>query len=169
MEKLDSIRKTLEPYAWTLARVALGIVMIAYGLDKIEAWDQWVRIMGNKGVPMPGVMIYVAILGELGGGIGLVLGALTPLAAAGVAGSMVVATFTFHDLAHIIGKHNGIGTTLIFFVLSVLLMVKGGGPASVDAVLRKTLGGKMRVSPDDSSGSRRTNERESLRASAPSG
>lgn len=142
MEKLDNVRRALEPYALTLARVALGVVMIAYGLDKIEAMDQWVRIMGNKGVPMPGVMIYMAIAGELGGGIALLLGAFTPVAALGVAGTMVVATVTFHDLGHIIGKHNGIGTTLVFFVLAVYLMVKGAGPLSVDAVLRKTFAKK---------------------------
>lgn len=137
MKKLDDLRQRLDPAALTLARVALGFVMVAYGIDKIEAMDAWVRILAAKGVPLPGVMIYAAIAGELGGGLGLLLGAATPLAAAGVASTMVVATLTFHDLSHVIGKHNGVGTTLVFFVVAVFFAVRGAGPISVDALVRR--------------------------------
>jgi putative oxidoreductase len=80
-------------------RVAVGIVMIAHGYNhifrggKIEGTAGWFESLGMK----PGILhAWLASLTELGAGAMLILGFLTPLAAAGVVGVMAVALITNH-------------------------------------------------------------------------
>ena len=80
-------------------RVALGIVFLAHGINhvfrggKIPGTARWFESLGMK----PGVLhAWLASLTEIGSGALLVVGLLTPLAAAGVIGTMVVAWITNH-------------------------------------------------------------------------
>ncbi len=80
-------------------RVAVGIVMIAHGYNhifrggKIEGTAGWFESLGMK----PGILHgWLASLTELGAGAMLIVGFLTPLAAAGVVGVMLVALITNH-------------------------------------------------------------------------
>ncbi len=80
-------------------RVAVGAVMIAHGYNhifrggKIKGTGGWFESLGMK----PGALhAWLASLTELGAGAMLVFGFLTPLAAAGVVGVMLVAWITNH-------------------------------------------------------------------------
>ena len=80
-------------------RVAVGAVMIAHGYNhifrggKLEVTGGWFESLGMK----PGKLhAWLASLTELGAGFLLVVGFLTPLAAAGVVGVMLVAWITNH-------------------------------------------------------------------------
>src|SRR5919201_7092608 len=80
-------------------RVALGIVFLAHGINhvfrggKIPGTARWFESLGMK----PGVLhAWLASLTEIGSGALLLVGLLTPLAAAGVVGTMVVAWITNH-------------------------------------------------------------------------
>ena len=82
-----------------ILRVMVGIVMLAHGYNhifrggKIPGTGRWFESLGMK----PGVLhAWLASLTELGAGTMLVLGVLTPLAAAGVVGVMLVALITNH-------------------------------------------------------------------------
>jgi putative oxidoreductase len=82
-----------------ILRIAVGIVMIAHGYNhifrggKIEGTAGWFESLGMK----PGILHgWLASLTELGAGAMLILGFLTPLAAAGVIGVMLVALITNH-------------------------------------------------------------------------
>jgi putative oxidoreductase len=82
-----------------ILRVMVGIVMIAHGYNhifrggKIAGTGRWFESLGMK----PGVLhAWLASLTELGAGVMLILGLLTPLAAAGVVGVMLVALITNH-------------------------------------------------------------------------
>ncbi|MGZ6994573.1 MAG: DoxX family protein [Acidimicrobiia bacterium] len=82
-----------------ILRVMVGIVMIAHGYNhifrggKIAGTGRWFESLGMK----PGVLhAWLASLTELGAGTMLVFGLLTPLAAAGVVGVMLVALITNH-------------------------------------------------------------------------
>ena len=79
--------------------MALGVTMIAHGYNhiwgggKIEGTAGWFESLGLK----PGILhAWLASLTELGAGVMLILGLLTPLAAAGVVGVMMVALITNH-------------------------------------------------------------------------
>jgi putative oxidoreductase len=80
-------------------RIALGVVFVAHGYNhifgggKIAGTGRWFDSLGMR----PGIVhAWTASLGELGAGGLLVLGLLTPLACAGVIGTMLVAWVTNH-------------------------------------------------------------------------
>lgn len=85
--------------ALLVLRCAAGTVMLAHGINhifrggKIAGTGRWFESLGMK----PGVLhAWFASLAEVGGGALLVLGLLTPLAAAAVVGTMSVAFMTNH-------------------------------------------------------------------------
>src|SRR5947209_15851517 len=80
-------------------RVAVAIVFLAHGIrhifggGKIAGTGRWFASLGMR----PGILhAWVASVTEVGAGVLLVLGLLTPLAAAGVTGTMLVAWITNH-------------------------------------------------------------------------
>ena len=82
-----------------LLRVTLGIVFLAHGVNhvfrggRIPGTARWFESLGMK----PGVLhAWLASLTELASGAMLLVGFLTPLAGAGVVGTMVVAWITNH-------------------------------------------------------------------------
>ena len=82
-----------------ILRIAVGIVMIAHGYNhifrggKIQGTAGWFESLGMK----PGILhAWLASLTELGAGAMLIFGFLTPLAAGGVVGVMLVALITNH-------------------------------------------------------------------------
>ena len=77
--------------ALLLLRVVAGVGMAMHGWGKIQNPFHW---MDGAASPAPGVFQALAALSEFGGGIALALGALTPIAAAGVLSTMAVAAFT---------------------------------------------------------------------------
>ncbi len=80
--------------ALLIFRCGIGAVMLAHGINhvigggKIEGTAGW---FGSMGMRWPLVQAWLASLTEIGAGILLVMGFLTPLAGAGVIGVMVVA------------------------------------------------------------------------------
>lgn len=80
-------------------RVAVGVVMFAHGWNhvfgggKIQGTANWFKSLGMK---PPLLHAWLASITELAAGVLLVLGLLTPLAAAGVVGTMSVAWITNH-------------------------------------------------------------------------
>jgi putative oxidoreductase len=92
-----------DPDAINLALLALrssvGAIMLAHGINhvfrggKIEGTAGWFESLGMK----PGKLhAWLASLTEIGAGAMLIVGLLTPLAAAGVVGVMLVAWITNH-------------------------------------------------------------------------
>jgi putative oxidoreductase len=92
-----------DPDAWNTAlvllRIAAGGVMIAHGYNhifrggKIEGTARWFASVGMK----PGILhAWLASITELGAGALLLVGLLTPLAAAAVVSVMLVAITTVH-------------------------------------------------------------------------
>jgi putative oxidoreductase len=82
-----------------ILRVIVGIVMLAHGYNhvfrggKIEGTGRWFESLGMK----PGKLhAWLASITELAVGPMLIFGFLTPLAAAGVVGVMLVALITNH-------------------------------------------------------------------------
>src|SRR5688500_917379 len=80
-------------------RCGVGAVMLAHGINhvfgggRIAGTARWFASLGMK----PGIVhAWVASATEIGAGVLLLVGLLTPLAAAGVVGVMVVAWLTNH-------------------------------------------------------------------------
>jgi putative oxidoreductase len=121
-----------------LLRVVAGPTIFWHGYNKmfrggrIAGTARWFGSMRMR--PNGTVHAYAASLTEMGTGVLLVLGLLTPLAAAGVIGIMTVAAWTVHRHAFLITKE-GVEYVLVFGVLCFAIAALGPGAWSLDEVV----------------------------------
>lgn len=135
MEKLRNASKQLRPGALTLLRVTVGVIMVVHGWLKLTGYEGWQQNLAGMGVPLPEIAAPLAVAGELAGGVGLILGALTPVAAFGVLCVMLVAIFQVHLGNGLLAKNGGFEYPLTLAVISLFFIVRGGGPISVDRLI----------------------------------
>ena len=126
--------------ALSVLRVALGVVFIAHGYNhvfgggKIAGTARWFESLGMR----PGQLhAWTASLTELGSGALLVLGLLTPLACAGIVGTMVVAWITNHrrNGFFIFRPGEGYEYVMTLTLVALALAGLGGGQWSLDNAL----------------------------------
>jgi putative oxidoreductase len=122
--------------ALTVLRVVVGVIMAAHGLQKVMDPSQFQANLAHMGFPMPSVMAYLTIAGELFGGIGLALGLLTPIAAFGVACVMTVAITVVHLKHGLFAANGGFEYPLVLLASSLWFMAAGAGPWSLDGLIR---------------------------------
>jgi len=118
-------------------RVAIGVVMVAHGYNhifrggKIKGTAGWFESLGMK----PGILhAWLASITELGAGLMLILGLLTPLAAAGVVGTMLVALLTNHirNGYFIFRPGEGYEYVLTLILVAIAIGAVGAGGWSID-------------------------------------
>lgn len=125
-------------------RVIAGVTIFVHGYNhlfgggRIPGTAKWFDSMGMK--PNGTVHAYVATFTELGTGVLLVLGLLTPLGAAGVIGLMVVAGWTVHRHNFLVFKE-GFEYVMILATLCLVIGAIGPGQWSLDEAigLRETI------------------------------
>lgn len=120
-----------------VVRVVMGVAFILHGWPKIQNPMGWMNAMGGEGVPS--FLQALAALAEFGGGIALLLGLLTPLAALGIVCQMLGALFMVHfPMGHPFVAATGgpsYELPLVYLALAILLLVRGPGRWSFDALL----------------------------------
>lgn len=126
----------MQKYGITLLRVIVGVVFIMHGGQKLFVWglSGVAGAFGQMGLPAPTLMAVLATAAEFLGGILLVVGLLTRLAALPLAVTMLVALF----VAHLSGGFfapDGFEYVLVLFVASISLALLGPGALAVDNVL----------------------------------
>src|SRR5271169_6670126 len=123
--------------ATLVLRLVLGGTMIAHGWNhafgggKLQGTARWFESIGIR----PGrVHAVMATVTELGAGTLLILGLVTPLAAAAVVGTMLVALVANHlrNGFFIFRPGEGYEYVLLISVVCVALGTLGGGRASLD-------------------------------------
>ena len=124
-----------------LFRVTIGSLFMAHGAQKLLGWfggpglDGATGFMESLGL-RPGRRNAIAASGtELTGGAMLVVGALTPLAAAGLIGTMLTAARTVHFSNGFWNSDGGYEFNLALIAGLVALVDGGPGEPSVDAAL----------------------------------
>ena len=131
-------RAVLHKLAWLgplAVRLTLGIVFATSGWGKLHALANVTQYFASLGIPAPHAQALLVSLVELGGGIMLVLGFGTRLAALLLAGVMVVAIWTA-KLPEVHGVVDLAGTVEVAYLVTLVwLLVSGGGAASIDRVL----------------------------------
>ena len=142
MEFLRNINRSVarivdEPLAATvitlLARALMAAIFITAGLGKIQGYAGTQGYMQSMGVP--GALLPLVILLELGGGLALLAGFQTRLVALALAVFSVIAGFIFHGGADQVSqimfmKNLAMAGGLLAFTLH------GAGRASLDAETR---------------------------------
>jgi putative oxidoreductase len=120
-----------------ILRIAVGGTIMAhgwnhaYGGGKLPGTARWFESIGIR----PGrVHALMATVTELGAGALLILGFLTPLAAGGVAGTMLVALIANHlrNGFFIFRPGEGYEYVLMISLVAVAVGALGGGRASLD-------------------------------------
>ena len=85
----------MNKYNSLIARVLLAHIFVMAGFSKIVGYAGTQGYMESVGVP--GMLLPLVILAELGGGLAIVLGWQTRLAAYALAGFSVVSAVIFHS------------------------------------------------------------------------
>lgn len=132
--KLDDVS-----YGLLFLRVTVGITFAAHGYfkffkgGKIAGTARWFDSMGMR--PNGTVHAWAAATTELGTGLLFALGLLTPLAAAGMVGVMVVAGYTANREAGFWSANKGWEYNFILCCIAVSVATIGPGKFSLDWVL----------------------------------
>ena len=132
--------------AWALLviRIVVGLTLAAHGAQKLFGWfgghgysatEQGFRTRGYRPAWL---WVALAIVGELGGGLSLAVGFLTPLGAAGALGAMVMAIST-HWKNGFFGSRGGYEYPLALLAVSLGLGLAGPGAYSLDGLLKIAL------------------------------
>jgi putative oxidoreductase len=132
--------------AITILRLVLGIVFFAHGAQKMLGWFGGYGFTGTMGfftgaMHIPAVFAFLAIAAEFFGGLGLIFGFLTRIAAFGIAVNMLVAIAMVHAQFGFFmnwagtQKGEGIEYHLLTLAITIFLMIKGAGAFSIDRAL----------------------------------
>lgn len=124
--------RTASVLALTLLRVAVGAIFVVHGMHKLEDIAGTTAGFARIGIPAPEAATYLGILGELFGGLGLLLGALTHLAAMGPVLVMASAIYFVHRGHGMLNQNNGWEWPLTLLLVCLFFAAHGPGPISVD-------------------------------------
>jgi putative oxidoreductase len=130
----------------TIVRIVLGVVFFAHGAQKALGWfggaglKSTVRIF-RENLRIPAPLALLSVAAEFLGGVGLIVGLLSRIAALSIAVVMVVALLAVHwkfgFFMNWYGDKQGHGIEyhILVLALSVAVIIKGGGAFSVDQIL----------------------------------
>jgi putative oxidoreductase len=110
-------------------RIVLGVAFMVHGAPKLFSAAQHAKFegfLGQLGVPLPQLMSWVVGVVEFFGGLALILGAFTWIAAALLAIDMIFAILLVHL------RQGGVELPLSYLAGVVALFIGGPGPLSVD-------------------------------------
>jgi putative oxidoreductase len=142
---LRKLLSTPNDMTLTLVRLVLGIVFFAHGAQKMLGWFGGYGFSGtmgfftHNGIPVP--LAFLAICAEFFGGLGLIVGLLSRIAAFGIMVNMLVAIVTVHRFNGLFmnwfGNQKGEGYEyhLLAIVLCLVVMIKGAGALSIDRAI----------------------------------
>ena len=144
---LPSLVATSDSLAATALRLALGLMILPHGLQKTVGWFGGYGFKGTMGyltgtVGAPWILAFLAILAETVGGVMLIAGVGTRVAALGVAAVMVVAAAQHWQNGFFMNwtgaqKGEGFEFHLLAITIAVALILLGGGRFSVDSLLSR--------------------------------
>lgn len=126
----------------TILRVAVGVIMTVHGFQKLTDLAATEANFANMGIPLPAVSALLATAGEFLGGLGLIVGLLTRIAAFGVFCTMAVAVFVVHLPNGLLASNNGFEYPLTLLCAAFFFIAAGAGPFSLDAWLGRVIGAR---------------------------
>lgn len=132
MEKIS-----ITDIAFLILRIAVGIIFVAHGLQKVfglfggPGITGFSELMKSLGFMPPVLWAYIAGIGELGGGVFLILGILPRLSAAVIMVIMFVAVVFVHSKGGYFAMNGGFEYPLFILMVAVSIMLSGGGKLSL--------------------------------------
>jgi len=141
----------------TIVRIVLGVVFFAHGAQKALGWfggaglQSTVRVFREQ-LRIPAPLALLSVAAEFLGGLGLIVGLLSRIAALGIAVVMIVALVAVHGkfgfFMNWYGEKQGHGIEyhILVLALSLAVMIKGAGAFSLDQVLYQHISDQNGVS-----------------------
>jgi putative oxidoreductase len=131
-----------------ICRLVLGIIFFMHGAQIALGWFGGYGFSGTMHfmttqLGIPAIFAAISILAQFLGGLGLIVGLLSRIAAFGIACVMLVAIVKVHLAVSFFmnwyGTQKGEGYEYHLLVLAIclLIMVKGAGALSIDGILSK--------------------------------
>src|SRR5437588_5297240 len=126
--------------ALLILRLVVGLTLTGHGVQRLFGWfggPGLIRLrqgFEKQGYKPVWLWISLAILGEVGGGISVALGFLTPLGAAGIFGAMFMAMFKSHWKNGFWLQKGGYEYALVLLVASIAIGLVGPGSYALDTL-----------------------------------
>ena len=145
---MKRLMSTSDDVMLTTLRLVLGVVYFAHGAQKMLGWFGGYGLHGTMGffthMGMPAPVAFLVICTEFFGGLGLIVGLLTRIAALGIGVEMIGAIFMVHlpngFFMNWAGNQKGEGFEyhLLAVAVSAALLLRGSGAFSLDRALSKS-------------------------------
>jgi len=143
---MRKILSTSHDFILTLVRLVLGVVFFAHGAQKMLGWFGGYGFHGTMGfftakMGIPAPLAFLAICAEFFGGLGLIVGLLSRIAAFGITVNMLVAIATVHAangfFMNWTGQQKGEGFEyhLLAIAMGLAIVIRGAGAFSLDRLL----------------------------------
>ncbi len=122
----------LQPLALLVLRLALGVVMVAHGYQKVLAGFS--HVQGNVAhLGLPGWLAYPLIATEFGGGMLMIVGLLTRFVGIAMLIDMSVAIWKIHLKNGLTGE-GGYEFPMALAAIAFTLIFFGAGPIALDHI-----------------------------------
>ena len=139
-----SITNALSPLAEPLVRVTAGLLLVPHGAQKLFGWygGYGIEATGQFFVAKLGLPASLAVMAgiiEFFGGLLFAAGAATRPIAALVFGLMAVAVVEVHLPAGFFWTDGGYEYPLLWGIVALSYVIRGGGRYSVDALIAREI------------------------------
>jgi len=124
-----------------ILRLVIGLIVAAHGAQKLFGWwggpgiKGWTAGMIRMRIRPAAPWAWMSALAEVGGGLALALGFLSPLGSAAIASAMLVAVALVHWPKGFWNSKGGFEFNLSILGAVVALALTGPGAISIDAAL----------------------------------
>jgi putative oxidoreductase len=149
---IESLTGTHADWVVGIARIVLGIIFFAHGAQKLLGWFGGPGLASSmrtftEHLRLPSTLAFLVIAGEFFGGMGLIVGLFSRIAALVIALTMVGAIATVHFrfglFLNWFGTQPGHGIEfhLLAIALALVVVVKGAGAFSLDRLVHGQVSG----------------------------
>lgn len=142
---LRRLVQTEDDFGMTIVRLALGIVMFPHGAQKLLGWFGGhgfaATMQGMTSNGLPAAVVFLVIVAEFFGALGLIVGFLGRMGAFGILCVMLGAIFMVHlpngFFMNWMGNQKGEGFEyhLLAIGMALAVLIKGSGAFSIDRSL----------------------------------